>query len=368
MLIMKKILFLTPHVPSNRAGGENFTRLLLLALAENNEVDLIYYKYKEDPFYEPSKNIRVLCAKENSTLVKLKNFILYPFVHPLFSVRFDWSLLLFIQKTISANNYDLLYLDHSQMALYGKFFPKIKKIIMSHDVMAQRYSRKGNKLIKRYILRSEGNLIKIPNTIVFSFSEKDKNIIRDVYNCDSKVTNFILENMVIDACPTKISKRIVFMGKWKRADNFDGLKWFFKHCYNSISKGVEIVIIGKWLPEEFLNIINNYGNVKYLGFVENPYKLIADSIAVISPLFSGAGVKVKVVESLACGTPVIGTNIAFEGISKQFESFMFLANTPHDYVKCIENIDISITERINFKTGFIKSYQSETITNYIEQI
>lgn len=26
---MRKILFLTPYVPSSRAGGENFTRLLL---------------------------------------------------------------------------------------------------------------------------------------------------------------------------------------------------------------------------------------------------------------------------------------------------------------------------------------------------
>lgn len=32
--------------------------------------------------------------------------------------------------------------------------------------------------------------------------------------------------MVADATPQKIEKRLVFMGKWKRADNFDGLKWF----------------------------------------------------------------------------------------------------------------------------------------------
>ena len=51
-----------------------------------------------------------------------------------------------------------------------------------------------------------------------------------------------------------------------------------------------------------------------LGFVDNPYKIMSESLGLIAPLFHGAGIKVKVIESLACGTPVIGTEVAFEGI------------------------------------------------------
>lgn len=47
---MKKILFLTPYLPSNRAGGENFTRLLLEELSKTCQIDLIYFKYRTDPF------------------------------------------------------------------------------------------------------------------------------------------------------------------------------------------------------------------------------------------------------------------------------------------------------------------------------
>ena len=51
-----RILFLTPYVPSDRAGGEKFTRLLLEDLSRENQVDLVYYKYSFDKDYvSPNK-------------------------------------------------------------------------------------------------------------------------------------------------------------------------------------------------------------------------------------------------------------------------------------------------------------------------
>ena len=310
---MKKILFLTSYVPSNRAGGEKFSKLLLENLSHSFEIDLLYYRYVEDPAYVcPNGNVRVVKEVVNSTRVKLLNYLRCPTIHPIFTIRFNKKLLRFVQGLVRENNYSLMFLDHSQMAMYGRYFPDMLKILMSHDVMAQRFERRGNWLNKKLIVAGEGLMMRQKNLIVYSFSEKDRKIIHDTYGIDSKVTNFFLDESLVKAEVTKIEKRIVFFGKWKRADNFDGLKWFFDKIYNHIDKSIEIDIIGKWLPDDFLEKISDCDNVKYLGFVENPYPLIANSIATISPLFSGAGVKVKVVESLACGTPVIGTEIAFE--------------------------------------------------------
>ncbi len=366
---MKKILFLTPHLPSKRAGGENFTRLLLEELSKSNKIDLLYYRYDDDPKYEcPNLNVRVVKEIANSTTLKLKNFINYPFLHPIFTVRFNKAVLRGIRELVEKNHYDLLYLDHSQMALYGKYFPNIKKILMSHDVMAQRYSRQGNFLSRIWVLRGEKLVMNIPNITVFSFSEKDRKIIRDQYNIDSKVTNFYLDKLVKNALPTNIIKRIVFIGKWNRADNFDGLKWFFDEVYRKINSDFSIVIIGKWLPSDFVERLKLYSNVEYLGFVDNPYDIISNSAATISPIFSGAGVKVKVVESLACGTPVIGGSIAFEGISNEFEDFMIHADTPEEYADRINNMDISLESRRDFKKNFLENYQRQLISTYINSI
>ena len=66
---------------------------------------------------------------------------------------------------------------------------------------------------KALVVRGEGKLMGLPNTTVFSFSEKDKNIIFNEYGIDSKVTNFFLDDMVVRAFPAKIEKRLVFMGE-----------------------------------------------------------------------------------------------------------------------------------------------------------
>ena len=172
--------------------------------------------------------------------------------------------------------------------------------------------------------------------------------------------------MVVDAVPSRIDKRIVFMGKWKRPDNFDGLKWFFDNVYDKISKDLTISIVGKWLPEQFEARLKKLNNVEYLGFVENPYDMIANSMATISPLFSGAGVKVKVVESLACGTPVIGNDIAFEGIADTYRKFMLHADTPEEYAKLIQEMAISIESRQLYKRMFMENYVKQSIVNFVE--
>lgn len=363
-----RILFITPYVPSERAGGEKFTKLLLEHLSNNHKIDLIYFRYSHDSNYvPPSPNIKVIKICYNSVLIKFRNAILYPFIHPLFSVRFNYSILRFIKRKMKETHYDLLYLDHSQMALYGKFFSNTKKIYMSHDVMLQRYTRSSNFLIRKFVTWSECKLMKQPNTMIFTFSEKDKRIIKSKYDIDSFVTNFYLNEVILKAVPTSIKKQIIFFGQWKRSDNLNGLKWFIEKVHPQISKEITITIIGSGLPEDFQTQINHFTNLEYLGFVNNPYTLIANSLAVISPLFSGAGVKVKVIEALACGTPVIGSDIAFEGISNKYRNFMLKAEKPEDYIHLISTINISLKKRLQFKEFFLKSYQQQYISTYLEK-
>ena len=108
---------------------------------------------------------------KNSIRIKLYHALQHPMTHPIFSVRFDYELLKYLQHRLSIVDYDLLYLDHSQMFMYGKYFPNIQKILMAHDVMIQRYERMGNRVSKRLIISKETFVCKVSKNLKVTSSK-----------------------------------------------------------------------------------------------------------------------------------------------------------------------------------------------------
>jgi hypothetical protein len=175
---MKKILFITAFVPGRKGAGENFSRQLINDLAERNNVDLIFSRYKHDDEYEYERqNVTVVRTFRNSSLIKILNCILFPFIYPLFSVRFNFFRLFYVINLIKKNRYDLMVLDFSQTFIYSRFLKKIPKIFYAHDVIAQRYSRSGRKTLDSFVRASEKYVLKSKPSRIFVPSEKDRTLI-----------------------------------------------------------------------------------------------------------------------------------------------------------------------------------------------
>ncbi|MFS2853386.1 hypothetical protein AAH069_25325, partial [Bacteroides thetaiotaomicron] len=49
-------------------------------------------------------------------------------------------------------------------------------------------------------------------------------------------------------------------------------------------------------------------------------------------------------------------------------AFSLRRQSPKDYIRCMECLNMNIDERIKTKEMFIKTYQSDSITNYIKRI
>lgn len=77
-------------------------------------------------------------------------------------------------------------------------------------------------------------------------------------------------------------------------------------------------------------------NVRILGRVDNLTALYRDAAAFVAPIFSGAGMKVKVAESLMHGCPVIGTPLALRGyVDSVSRPHLLPASTVDDYLHAI---------------------------------
>jgi glycosyltransferase involved in cell wall biosynthesis len=366
---MKRILFITAFVPSKIGAGENFSRQLINDLSPNNKIDLIFFKYSEnDDYVVESKNVNVLRVFKNSALIKFINYLMFPWVFPLFSVRFNFFRLLFIKRVLRRNRYDLIFFDFSQTFLFAKFIFGIPLILNSHDVIYQRYSRIQNGFFVPFIRFSEKFVLNNKFSKIFTHSEKDRFLIRQIYSLESTVSSVYLDNSVINSQPRSEGDYFVFFANWSRSDNSDGLRWFLKSVLPLLDKNFSFRIIGSGLSGDLLSEFRSYPNFEYMGFIEDPYPVISNAKALLSPLFTGAGIKVKVIESLACGTPVIGTDVSFEGISETYSQFLVNAGTSEEFISAIRNFEFDFSRKQELKDLFINSYQNKTISVYINSL
>ena len=125
----------------------------------------------------------------------------------------------------------------------------------------------------------------------------------------------------------KPESRILFVGLLSYPPNRMGIEWFIRTVWPSISKktpNARLDIVGKDPSDEIL-AANGKNGVTVHGFVDNLTALYESATASIVPLHAGGGTRLKILESLGRGVPVISTNVGAYGIP---------LNESHGLIRC----------------------------------
>jgi hypothetical protein len=127
----------------------------------------------------------------------------------------------------------------------------------------------------------------------------------------------------VDA-PTRVQAdppELVFLGNLGLPHNDDAICTFLRGTMRSVARrcpGVRLRIIGRHAGPTLRSLVDQHGGCVVLeGFVEDLDAVFARASAVIAPLRFGSGVKIKVLEGLARGVPLVATTAAAEGIPLQ---------------------------------------------------
>lgn len=349
-----KVLFITAFPPNRMTAGQNYTKNLLEDLANLNDIELVYFDYAKHNIEIQNLNTK---RKRLNIVKKVFNCLKLPFVHPFFSARFSFRLMFYILK--NKKKFDLIYLDFSQVFIYSLFIKKEKTILMSHDVIYQKYSRRKKKIdlmFGRCIKFWEKKLLKKAGKVLV-FSDKDVKLIHKYFDLKAYRVDFYMDKYIeeINHHKIEINKNFCFYGAWNRKENLEGLIWFIQSVIPKVPHA-NFIIIGGSMSEEIKLMFKNYTNIKYIGFVDNPYEIIAASQALIAPVFNGAGVKVKVLESLCCGTAVLGTQVAFEGINnlETIKNDVFYCDDADTFIKTLNQFVFkNVNDKISLRNKFI---------------
>lgn len=325
------ILFITAFPPNQKTAGQDYTRRLLIdLLSKGHSISLIYADYPGHEVELPEEIIK-LCVIKPSLINCIKNI----FFHPFFTKRYSTSVVKLLNKI--AVDFDMLYFDFSQVHIYARYVEHKNKVLMCHDVISQKFSRKGRSQLL-FIKKSERRLLQCANQVI-TFSEKDSDILLQEYKINSNFVNFYLKNGLFKYGSLEVIKdTFCFYGAWNREENIECLLWFIEKVIPFIDKRFSFIIIGGGMPKGVKVSLASYPNIKILGFVNDPVLEIAKCQALIAPLHKGAGVKVKVIDALSSGTPVLGTSVAFEGIvDNKKNSLFFKLEEDKQYIKIIND-------------------------------
>ncbi len=197
------------------------------------------------------------------------------------------------------------------------------------------------KVLTKRIHRFEKNLINKYDFLV-PITKRDEDALERMGN---KKPSYVLPTgyaMKRTSCPElNLDKPIIaHLGALDWLPNQEGILWFIDEVWPNLKKeipDIEFHLAGRNAPEWFEKRLAGK-EIEYHGEIDDAEKFILSYPIHVVPLFSGSGMRIKIVEAMAHGRVVVTTNIGTEGIDTQHIKNIIIADTPAAFSNAIIDI------------------------------
>jgi len=353
----KRILHIIPYrnlyPPKN--GGQLRCFHLMDELSKHFQMDVLCYQsassilangYKNEHirFYSPHSFVK------NEGLFKflptrLKNALRYRFLTKTLFQSATMEVLEFehIVKELSKSNaYETIVFEHlsamSLLPIIKKYFLKAKYVLDAHNVDHLLIDQNNPSIEKQYIKikKLESSLYKNVHEF-WACSKNDVNILESLNN--NKIQGKVVPNGVDLEAKSYVDDKsntyntILFCGTLDANANKEGILWFYKNIWPCIIKkksDVKLLVVGKGDRTPFLDLESD-ATVDFIGEVEDVAPYYKKSFIAIVPLLSGSGTRLKILEAMSFGNPIVSTSKGIEGIEFENGNHALIANTTDDF-------------------------------------
>jgi len=131
---------------------------------------------------------------------------------------------------------------------------------------------------------------------------------------------------------------IVCIGTMYWPPNVDGVLWFSREVFPLIkaqAPQARFVIVGARPPQEVVSLGEQDPNIIVTGYVPDLGDILRQSAMMIIPLRAGGGMRVKILNGLAQGLPMVSTTLGAEGIDVRQNEHILLADSPTKFAAAV---------------------------------
>jgi hypothetical protein len=348
----KRLLYVSSIVPSQNGAGSNIEYQLLKDIQKRKssfQIDAVIIKSDKDYGLETDsaslfKKVKIYSLNNFDRII---NSIFFFYLPGMMVFRLNIRVLLFL--LLNKQKYDYVFYGFSQSAIYSillkRLYPNALHILTIHDVLFQAFERKKDNysfgLLKVYY-HLEYIKAKIFEPLLYDnmsyllfLSQKDKSLFAFSDEQAFLLVPYYKQFEFLNSEFTKDEFHICYWGSFKRFENIDAVKYYLQNVHPIfVSKFLKYVFspIGYDANKHFVSDTN-------IHVVSDPIEpaifLIRSTLAFIWLRF-GAGVKIKVLELLQLGIPVVTNNIGGEGIPPTLG--LFICNDIEEAVSIVVKI------------------------------
>tara|TARA_B100000530_G_scaffold309022_1_gene234485 strand:+ start:90 stop:1259 length:1170 start_codon:yes stop_codon:yes gene_type:complete len=380
----KKILTIANKVifPTSDGGSMAMSNLAMILQNRNYKIDIV--SISKNNKVKNSNQPKKLTINNYITQITFEKNMCFNFnslITSLFTtnayqaIRFyDIYIKDYIQKLIDENLYEIIIFESIFSTIYLsklKINKNTKTILRAHNVEHKIWTDlANNQIIKKIIFlflssqikKNEENIGHFVD-FIFTISDFDKKYFSQLF--PKKTFNIPVTFRTYKNNIRKIPNSIYHLGAMDWKPNIQGLKWFMSQVLPSLNKeNISIYIAGKNMPKYFYNYKNH--NTIIESDIKHVETYIKDKEILFVPIFSGSGIRIKILEAMAYGIPVVSTSKGAQGIPYTNEKNILIADDKNEFtmsiIRLIKNKKLAKTIGDNGKK-LIESHFSDLVVN-----
>lgn len=155
---------------------------------------------------------------------------------------------------------------------------------------------------------------------------------------------------------------LIFVGRMSWYPNRDAVEWLLEDIWPSLladDRNRSLTLVGSSPPtdeERFANVTN----VRATGFVPDVRPYMNQASIYICPIRTGGGTRLKILDAMAMGMPLVATAMSVEGLNLETGEHFLQAETPSEFVEAVRELE----ENESLRTSLARSARDEAVTRF----
>ncbi len=261
-----------------------------------------------------------------------------------------------LRSTVANGQYDVIYFDTISLAEYRKVAGDTARVLNHHNVESHLFERRvprESHPLKRWYLGMEAKKLRaFEEECLAQFdanltcSELDSQRLREISppaRCEVVANGVDVGYFQSgkEGGDAREPGHLIMVSGMNWFPNRDAVLYMVEQIWPRLTQempDLKLTIVGASPPQQVLDLAARDPRLTVTGFVDDVRPYMEKAQVYLCPMRDGGGTRLKILDALSMGVPIVSTTMAVEGIHVQPERDVLTADTPDQFVRQIRRL------------------------------